>query len=85
MFKNVQSTILNKSKTNFLKKEAIPVAVIFAKDFCRVDLKLSQISQASVMLVDVHVVDKHSGAGLVVSELGLSGGFGPESAFVTSC
>lgn len=68
----VQSTILNKSKTNFLKKEAILVAVIFAKNFCRVDLKLSQISQVSVMLVDVHVVDKHSGAGLVVSELGLS-------------
>ena len=68
----VQSTILNNSKTNFLKKEAILVAVIFAKNFCRVDLKLSQISQVSVMLVDVHVVDKHSGAGLVVSELGLS-------------
>lgn len=67
MFKNVQSTILNKSKTNFLKKEAIPVAVIFAKDFCRVDLKLSQISQVSVMLVDV--LDKHSGTGLAVSEL----------------
>ena len=63
---------LKKSKTNFLKKEAILVAVIFANNFCRVDLKLSQISQVSVMLVDVHVVDKHSGAGLVVSELGLS-------------
>ena len=70
MFKNVQSTILNKSKTNFLKKEAISVAVIFAKDFCIVDLKLSQISQVSVMLVDV--LDKHSGTGLAVSELGLS-------------
>lgn len=63
-------TILNKSKTNFLKKEAILVAVIFAKIFCRVDLKLSQISQVSVMLVDV--LDKHSGTGLFVSELGLS-------------
>ena len=72
LFKKHFLYFVQSTKTNFLKKEAILVAVIFAKNFCRVDLKLSQISQVSVMLVDVHVVDKHSGAGLVVSELGLS-------------
>ena len=68
----MQSPIVNKSKTSFLKKEAILVAVIFAKCFCKVDLwrSLSQISQFSLMLVDV--LDKRSGTGLVVSALGLS-------------